>query len=155
MSDSIVSDKTSEQLAQLIQELRRIMMEHSISDMLHIMRREDLSMPQLVTLWRLLSGCSISISALSTHLNLSLAATSHLVERLVQGGFVSRVEDAADRRYKQVAITKKGRAVVEEVERSRNAELAQLLVGVSPALMETAVATLGDIITHLRASQAR
>src|SRR5215212_3686000 len=97
-------------LSALIAELTRL----SACNILRLMQREDLSMPRVVTLLQLQRLGAASISDISAHLNLSLGTTSHLVEQLVAGGFVSRGEDPADRRHKQVALTERGAAFVVE-----------------------------------------
>src|SRR3712207_8130382 len=54
---------------------------HSAMDILQVLRKRDLSMPQVVALMYLQRHGAGSISCISAHLNLSLAATSQLVDR--------------------------------------------------------------------------
>src|SRR5215210_7701686 len=81
-----------QELSHVLKQFAAEIMKSSMCDMLQLMRREELSMPQLVTLMYLGRLHAASITHISEHLNLSLGATSHLVERLVAGGFVSRTE---------------------------------------------------------------
>jgi DNA-binding MarR family transcriptional regulator len=152
-NESVLQHETVEQLTLLVRELSNDMKQHSACEMLRIMRREDISMPQLVTLWRLRYVQTMSITKLSDHLNLSLAATSHLVDRLVQGGFVSRAEDAQDRRFKQVTITDAGVALIDAIERDRDVEWARRLAHLPPALLASAVEALTGVLAHLRQSE--
>ncbi len=75
-------------------------MQQGPGTLFHMLHKSDLSMPQLVTLLFVRRGGVASISSISQHLNLSLGATSHLVDRLVVAGFVERAEDQNDRRQK-------------------------------------------------------
>ena len=58
-----------------------------------------------------------SVSAIAEHLDLSLAATSHLVDRLVQRNLLTRAEDLHDRRLERVELASGGAALVERINR--------------------------------------
>jgi DNA-binding MarR family transcriptional regulator len=87
-------------------------MERSVADIGAVLQEAELSMPQLAALHALHAQGSHSVSSLGRHLRLSLAATSHLVERLVARGLVTRTEDPTDRRQKRVALSQEGVAFV-------------------------------------------
>lgn len=72
----------------------------------------DLSIGQLKALMRLAGLPDVTISELALHLNLGRPATSILVDRLVQLGFVRRTEDASDRRRTHVTLTAQGDELV-------------------------------------------
>ena len=120
-----------------------------------IMRREELSMPQVVTLFFLHRRQSASISDIRSHLNLSLAATSQLTDRLVMAGLVSRTEDALDRRQKQVTPTPKGTALVGELEQARLSRLVHRLGEMSGAELESTIATFTNILRYLDETEIR
>ncbi len=71
----------------------------------------DLTMAQLKTLFTLEYRGPATIGQTAERLGISLPTASHLVDRLVQGGFVDRTEDAADRRRTLAAVTEKGSAL--------------------------------------------
>jgi DNA-binding MarR family transcriptional regulator len=52
------------------------------------------------------------ISDVSDRMDITAAAASQLVDRLVVGGLVQRAEDPHDRRAKQIALTAKGEALI-------------------------------------------
>ena len=106
-------------IEQVLQEFAAELMKHSTGDMLHLMRRAELSMPQLATLMFLHRHGAASLGHIRDHLGLTLGATSHLVDRLVAAQLVSRVEDPQDRRHKQIALTDAGQALVADVKRAR------------------------------------
>jgi DNA-binding MarR family transcriptional regulator len=140
-----------EEFARLLQELVSTLKRHNdICDMLHICRREELSLPQVVTLFYVRRADCASISEISEHLNLSLAATSHLVDRLVIGGFVVRREDMIDRRHKRVSVSPTGLTLIEELERARASEIAQRLGDMPPAVLDATVTMLATVVDYLR-----
>ena len=89
---------------------------------LALMNEAGLPMAQMVALYILDYAGAQSVTAIASFLNLSPAATSHLVERLVVGRFVGRTEDQSDRRQKRVAITATGRALAARVHNERARE---------------------------------
>jgi DNA-binding MarR family transcriptional regulator len=68
----------------------------------------DLTMAQLKALFTLEYGGAATIGHTAERLGISLPTASHLIDRLVQGGFVHRAEDPADRRRTVAAVTEKG-----------------------------------------------
>jgi DNA-binding MarR family transcriptional regulator len=150
---SIDNPQSTEQLAHLLRDFVATVMRHSACDTLHIMRRVELSMPQLVALWFLRRAGTATISDIREHLNLSLAATSHLVDRLVLSGFVTRSEASADRRHKDVMLTAGGRVLLDEIEQARVAELAQHLATMPPAQLATTIGALADVLAFLQSAE--
>src|SRR5258708_3609928 len=94
-----------------------------------------------------------SVTAIATFLNLSPAATSHLVDRLVGGGFVGRTEDQTDRRQKRVAITAAGRTLAARVHQERAREFASALSLVTPELQRQFARILGRVVEQLRGAR--
>ena len=150
-----MADRPAQQLGQLLKEFVAVLMKQSTGDMLRVMRREELSMPQVVTLFYLRHARTASISAVREHLNLSLAATSHLVDRLVVGGFVSRTENTADRRHKQLTLTDTGLALIDELDQVRTALVARRLNDMPPEVLHATIEALRNAITYLDASGAQ
>ena len=68
-----------------------------------------------------------SVKELAGTLGLSLAATSRSVDGLVQRGYVTRAEDADDRRMKRIAATGHGRALLNRLIELRIAGAADFL----------------------------
>jgi len=86
----------------------------SMRDMWRFNKKSGISMPQFGLLRRLYHGGECEVHQVGTHLDISAAAASQLVDRLVQAGLVARTEDPDDRRARQVALTAKGRALLEK-----------------------------------------
>src|SRR4051812_588590 len=104
IDETILSKKVSDVLSRFNAEMLR----YSAADLLRLMQREELSMPRAVALKFLKCEGAASISDISDYLNLSLGNTSHIVDQLVCNGYVTRAEDANDRRLKLVALAPKG-----------------------------------------------
>ena len=124
----------AERLSALVGELMSQVHRRSAGDTLRILSEAGLTMAQLVAMHLLEHGGAHSISAIAEALRLSPAATSHLIERLVQAALVERREDPDDRRAKRVAITRAGAILVERVQTERTREFASVLAKLSPSL---------------------
>lgn len=146
VQDVAVSKRVSDVLSALASEIMR----YSASDMMRLMRREELSMPRLVSLMFLDRQGPASISDISEYLNLSLGNTSHLVDQLVCGGYVTRTEGPNDRRLKLVTLTQRGQSFVEEVKRVRVEELARRLEQLPAPVLETVLDAISEVVAHLR-----
>lgn len=76
-------------------------------------RSSGLSMSQIGALFRLSHGGG-GVSDLGEDLGITSAAASQMLERLVQQKFILRTEDLHDRRFKQIALTEKGRQTLKD-----------------------------------------
>ncbi len=147
------STTSAERVSLLIKELMGLILQRSAGETLSIMAEASLSMPQMVTL-HVLHRCGPgSISSIAARLKLSLAATSHLVDRLVQGGLVERSEDAADRRQKRVDITAAGRALTERLVQARSREVAQVMAELPPELQEQLEQVLEETVQRIKLTE--
>lgn len=150
MTTTTLTTAAPERIGLLIRELMSLVIRRSACEMLATMSEAGLSMPQMVALSMLSHHGPHSISALAAKLNLSLAATSHLVDRMVRQELVLRHEDADDRRHKRVAITAAGQALLERLVQARSRELAQSLAGLPPELRAQLEAVLGEVVARLK-----
>lgn len=133
----------------LLGELLKHVNRRSAGETLAIMNESGLTLPQLVTLHILEQAGVRTISAIAAALRLSPAATSHLIDRLVTGGFVGRIEDPQDRRQKRVTITSAGRRLVDRVQRERTREMTQAVAGLSPEVCREFGRVLSRVIGEL------
>jgi DNA-binding MarR family transcriptional regulator len=121
----------------------------SAGDSLAVMGEAGLTMPQLVTLHLLAHAGGRSVGEIGTRLRLSPAATSHLVERLVQADLVARAEDPDDRRQRRLAITAAGRRLVDRINSERTREVSAVLARLSPLLRRQFADVLSRVIEEL------
>jgi DNA-binding MarR family transcriptional regulator len=72
-----------------------------------------------------------------------------MVERLFKLGFLTRREDAADRRRKQLAVTPAAERMLDRLVRARAAEYAKGTATLSPALRRELAAALAKAVREL------
>ena len=89
-----------------------------------------------------------TLGELGERLGLSLAAVSRAVEGLVKRGHVTRAEDADDRRFKQVAATDEGRALMDKLMELRVAGFAEFVKTLDPADRERLADALTPIVAR-------
>ena len=130
--DKSEAPPSAQRLQELTRQLMVVINQRSAGDTLAIMNKAHLTLPQMVAM-HILEGCGgQSISAIATRLGLSVAATSHLVDRLVHARFVVRTEEAADRRQKRVEIAPPGRKLLSQIHESRQREMNRVMARLSP-----------------------
>lgn len=120
---------------------------------LRVMREHNLSMPQTVTLIFLQKRGGASLSEISNVLNLSLGGASHMVDDLVDRGYVHRVEDVRDRRHKHISLAQSGEEFCHTVIEGRLHRVAQQMSHLSPALIHNMIAVMSQAKDSL--SQAK
>jgi DNA-binding MarR family transcriptional regulator len=103
----------SSELTETFHILMDVITTRSIQERSHYVKASGLSLPQFGILMYLYYRNSSGVSHISEYLNVSVAAASQMVERLVQNGLVERTEEPNDRRVKHLTLTRKGRALVE------------------------------------------
>lgn len=137
-------------LACLVMRFNGVLNVQLIGDVMALLREADLSLPRLVALSYLHRTGPASISQIGDHLGLAMGTTSHLVDQLVQGGYVERREAEQDRRHKTVSITDQGREVVLRFYEIRINDASQQLNRLPPELAERLSTVLEEAITALQ-----
>jgi DNA-binding MarR family transcriptional regulator len=101
-------------LNDVIREWSEVFMQRSMRDFRRFMVTTGLSFSQINILMRMVHRGSTSVSEVGDQLGISIAAASQAVDRLVQLGLIIRNEDPGDRRAKQLALTQKGRDLIDQ-----------------------------------------
>lgn len=101
-------------IAEVIREWSEVFMHRSGCDFRRFMEETDLSFSQISVLMRLYHGGNSGISEIGSQLGVTKAAASQAVDRLVQLGLIERTEDPVDRRAKRLALTQRGRRLIEK-----------------------------------------
>jgi DNA-binding MarR family transcriptional regulator len=86
----------------------------SMRDQSRYVKSLGFSMPQFFMLMQIYYKKQCGISDLSDHMEITAAAASQTVEKLVQSGLLDRAEDPSDRRAKQITLSAKGRDLIEK-----------------------------------------
>lgn len=89
-------------------------------------RESDLSLSQVNALFRLYHHGSGPVNELANYLGITTAAVSQLLDPLFDAGLVLRSENPDDRRMKLIALTEKGKLLVEKSMNTRHAWLSEL-----------------------------
>jgi DNA-binding MarR family transcriptional regulator len=85
----------------------------SMQEWSRYVRSTGFSMPQFFMLMHIHRHQQCGVSDLSGHMEVSPAAASQLADKLVQAGLLERSEDPQDRRARHLALTPKGRQLLE------------------------------------------
>jgi len=144
------ADPCIERLLAHFPELMSLLHRDIAGETLAIMHESGLTMPQVVALHILRHAGASPISRLGELLHLSTSATSHLVDRLVERNLVERSEDPADRRQKRVVLAAEGSALLDRLNDSRTAEYTVALHRLDPALRQSLLALVEEMISQLR-----
>ncbi|MFZ5822341.1 MAG: MarR family winged helix-turn-helix transcriptional regulator [Chloroflexota bacterium] len=108
-------------------------MHRSMGSWARFVRASGFSMPQFMILMHAHYKESCGITDLSEKMDISTAAASQLVDKLVQAGLLVRAEDPHDRRARQVALTPKGRQLIEQGIQERYRWVEQLEANLTTA----------------------
>lgn len=138
-------------LAHLIDEMMSHIHRRSADDTLAVMNEAGLTMAQMVALHLLTHLGPVSVSSIAACLKLSAPATSHLVDRMVVAGLVGRSEDPIDRRHKRIAITEKGRELIERTHERRSKEFSRVLSSLSGEVQTQFGRVLARVVEELKA----
>ncbi len=86
----------------------------SMRDSARFVKASGFSIPQFFLLMHLRHREHCGISDLSEHMEISNAAASQLVDKLVHAELLVRTEDPDDRRAKQVTLSQKGKELIQQ-----------------------------------------
>ena len=104
----------SVQFNQAIRSWMDVFMHRSMRGWGRFAKSTGLSMPQFGLLMQMHHKGACGMSEVSERFDITPAAASQLVDKLVQNGFVQRVEDPNDRRAKLLSLTDKGRELIQQ-----------------------------------------
>jgi len=134
-----MSETHNEAGAELLEVVPQLM--RAIRDHMRQHRAADLSVPEFRTLGFLDQHSGTSLIAVADHIGLSPASMCRLMDGLVERCLVTRERkfDAIDRRCVTLALTTRGRTVLESARATTQAYLAEVLAALSPAERATVV----------------
>jgi DNA-binding MarR family transcriptional regulator len=98
---------------QTIRQFMDIAMHRALHERLHFAKSLGLSMQQLSVLIQLHFRGACGMSQVSERFEITPAAASQLVDKLVQSGLIRREEDPHDRRAKSLNLTDKGKELLQ------------------------------------------
>jgi DNA-binding MarR family transcriptional regulator len=117
-------------------------------------KASGLSMPQFGTLMHLRHVGPCGVSEVGCHMEVSSAAASQLVDRLVHQGLVERREDPRDRRVRTLSLTSRGEAMIEQAMEERLRWADSMAAGLSEESRKALAAALPALVEATRAIPA-
>jgi MarR family transcriptional regulator, organic hydroperoxide resistance regulator len=105
---------SSPQLIQIMRQLMDFAMHHTMRERVHFAKATGLSMPQFGILMQLHYHKDCGVSDIGGRFDITSAAASQLVDKLVQSGLIQREEDPNDRRAKRLNLTDKGIGLIQQ-----------------------------------------
>jgi DNA-binding MarR family transcriptional regulator len=141
---------SSSELTETIRQLMDVITTRTMRERSHFVKASGLSMPQFGILMHLYHSNNCGISHLGEYMDISAPAASQLVDRLVQHGLVERTEDPNDRRAKQLALTPKGRELIETSLTARTRWVDELVKSLRPEDYDQVATTLSKLTETVR-----
>ncbi len=145
---------TPKQFTDALRSWAEVSTQRSMRDFAHFVRAAGLSMPQTNTLMRLYHQHTCGVSDIGRELGISSAAASQMIDRMVQQGLLARTECPGDRRIRELSLTAKGRALVEQAMDARHHWLAALPARLTREQQDAAVLSLTRLTEAARALEA-
>ncbi|MEN4012087.1 MAG: MarR family transcriptional regulator [Chloroflexota bacterium] len=112
-------------------------------------KEQGLTMTQMVALRHIHFKQECNISEISDELGVTNAASSQLLDRLVQQGLIARHEDPVDRRNKKILLTERGQQILRASVIARQHWLGELADHLSPREMEQVTQSFTLLIEKL------
>jgi DNA-binding MarR family transcriptional regulator len=101
------------QFTQSIRAWMDVFLQRSMGNWWRFARSTGLSMPQFSLLTQMYHRGACGMSGISEQFEITPAAASQMVDKLVQSGYIVREEDPNDRRAKTLNLTTKGRQLID------------------------------------------
>ena len=136
----------SEQISESIRQWLETVTSRSMRDFMHFVKATGLSMPQFGVLMRLYHGGSCAVSDIGKHMQTTSAAASQLINGLVEKGLLERIENPDDRRAKQISISQKGRAFIQNGYTERDRWVDEMVAGLTAEEQATIIPAI-DLLT--------
>ncbi|MGE5675835.1 MAG: MarR family winged helix-turn-helix transcriptional regulator [Mycobacterium leprae] len=114
-----------------------------------------LSVPQFRALAYLNRHPGASLTDVADHLGITRAAGSTLIDRLVQGGWVNRVPDPAERRRVILTLTAEGAGLLQQARTVTRNQVIASLAHLSDAQLQTVTDGIALLETVFRQAAAR
>ena len=135
------------QISQSLRQWMDVFMHRSMRGWNHFAKSTGLSMPQFSILMQLHYKGPCGMSEISERFDVSAAAASQLVDKLVQASYIERTEDPHDRRAKLLKLSTKGAKLVDDGIQERYRWMDEL-VGTLTAEERTKVVEALKILTE-------
>jgi DNA-binding MarR family transcriptional regulator len=110
------------------------------------------TLQQVILLNRIVESRAGTLSELAATLGMSLPSISQMIDRLHKLGLLTRTENSADRRKKQIMLTPDGSVVLDRLREARSAEFEAGTARLSPQLRSDLRRVLSRAVQELDTS---
>ncbi len=114
------------QVSEILRKWMDTFSHRSMREWVRFAKSTGMSLPQFGILSQLHHRGPCGVSDISERMDISNAAASQLVDKLVQAGLLERTEDLNDRRAKHLTLSAAGHAVIEKGIRERGKWMNEL-----------------------------
>ena len=142
----ITLDEFSDRVIEAMQVVSREFLKQQTEEFYNI----KITMPQFVVLELIHRVGESKMTDLARLLNVTTAAMTGVVDRLVRDNYAERINDPEDRRIIRIKLKTKGSKVVKEATRHRKHAMMKIFGLVSPAEREEYLKILMHIKNHLK-----
>jgi DNA-binding MarR family transcriptional regulator len=141
---------TLSEFADRVGEIMPVMMKEFLKRQAVNFYKTKITMPQFFVLEFLDRGGESKMSGIAKFINVSTAAITGIVERLVRDGYVIRTSDPKDRRIVMIRLTSKGTRVVKDATERRKEVTMKMFGVISQEEREQYLKILSHIQEHLQ-----
>lgn len=134
-----------EAFQEALRQWAELLMQVTMRGILQFVRDANLSVTQLSVLLHLYFQGPQSVSSIGERLGITNAATSQLLTRLVEDGYLNRSEVQSDRRIRQFSLTEKGREWVQEFLDARFQWIDEVRGLLTPNQIENIIRATSDL----------
>lgn len=139
--------KDTHDLMELVRQSMDLVTYRSFRDQMHFIKATGLSMPQFSILMMVYYQKQCGVSEISERMEITAAAASQLVDKLVQTGLLERIEDPHDRRAKQITLSAKGHELITSNRSERHRWVQALVEQLDPA-ERVQVGAVMELLNH-------
>ena len=125
-----------------LENLMETFMRRSMHNFILYAKKHELSMSQIGALFVIRRKGTCGVTDIGAHLGITAAATSQMLNQLVEQNLIQRSEDPEDRRVKRIVLTDFGTKTLEESVRARQSWLHRLAGTLTPEEQECVSASI-------------
>jgi len=129
----------------------RIVMRNSMKSLIHYTKGHGLSMSQTAALFKIRGEGACGVNDIGEDLQISSAAASQMMDKLVQLGFIHRSENPDDRRGKRLVLAEKGIAFLQGSGNARIQWVDDLVDSLAPAERASTAETITLLVDKAKA----
>lgn len=138
------------EFADKINEIMPVIMREFIKQQTAAFYKEKITLPQFIILDVLNRQGRLHMSELAGIMNVTTAAMTGIIDRLVRDGYLERIPDPRDRRIIRVRLTARGNKVVKNVSQRRRQTIINVFGRITQAERENYLNILMHIRDHLK-----